>query len=134
MSWILMGQIAALIALYIGGIFSVAHIVGKRVDDLNRNMSNRFDADFGKHIDQRFEHFGKHIDQRFEHIDQRFEHIDQRFEHIDQRFENIDRRFNDLRAQMSREHDALAQKVDVIDRKLDAHISNYEIHRVTESE
>jgi hypothetical protein len=35
---------------------------------------------------------------------------------------------------MSREHDALAQKVDAIDRKLDAHISNYEIHRVTESE
>ena len=55
-----MGQIAALIALYVGGIFSVAHIVGKRVDDLNKNMSNRFD-DFGKHIDQRFEH----IDQRF---------------------------------------------------------------------
>ena len=42
MSWILMGQIAALIALYVGGIFSVAHIVGKRVDDLNKNMSNRF--------------------------------------------------------------------------------------------
>ena len=60
MSWILMGQIAALIALYVGGIFSVAHIVGKRVDDLSKNINNRFD-DFGKHIDQRFEH----MDQRF---------------------------------------------------------------------
>ena len=38
-----MGQIAALIALYVGGIFSVAHIVGKRVDDLNKNMSLRLD-------------------------------------------------------------------------------------------
>ena len=115
-----MGQIAALIALYVGGIFSVAHIVGKRVDDLNKNMSLRFD-DFGKHIEHRFDDFGKHVDQRFE---------------------NIEHRFNDLRSQMSRGHDTLAQKVDAIDRKLDAHISNYEIphisnyeiHRLVESD
>ena len=33
---------------------------------------------------------------------------------------------------MSREHDNLARKVDTIDQKLDAHISNYEIHRLVE--
>ena len=102
MSWILMEQIAALIALYVGGIFSVVHIVDKRVDDLNKNMSLRFD-DFGNRINQRFDDFGKHIEHRF----------------------------NDLRSQMSREHDTLAQKVDAIDRKLDAHISNYEIHNTS---
>ncbi|MDE0041224.1 MAG: hypothetical protein OXT74_04260 [Candidatus Poribacteria bacterium] len=90
MSWILMGQIAALIALYVGGIFSVAHTVGNRVGDLSKNMSNRF--------------------------------------------EQVDQRFNDLLSQMSREHDDLARKVDAVDRKLDAHISNYEIHKSTESD
>ena len=73
MSWILMGQIAALIALYVGGIFSVAHIVGKRVDDLNKNMSLRFD-DFGNRINQRFDDFGKHIEHRFDDFGKHIEH------------------------------------------------------------
>jgi chromosome segregation ATPase len=88
----------------------------------------RFQIDFKKDVDRRFEEVNKKfelVDKRFEQVDKRFEQVDKRFEQVDKRFEKIEQKISSLTEEIHN----LALEVKELGKKQEVTLREYIIER-----
>lgn len=62
--------------------------VDKRFEVMQKNIDKRFD-DFQRDVDKRFDDFQKDVDKRFEQVDKRFEEVNQSIQNLTLKIEQL---------------------------------------------